>query len=59
MMPPWGGVPGIPIWEATQDMLERLYISAGLGTIRGGPRGVGEGGWGEECLGFLAETAAL
>ena len=34
---PWGGVSGIPIWEETsgqtKETLERLYLSAGLGTL--------------------------
>ncbi len=41
-----------------QDRLERLYLSAGLGTLRYTPGGAGGSSWGEECLGFPAETAA-
>ena len=44
-MIPWGGVSGMSIWEVThgpmKDMLERLYLSAGLGKSWCPPRGVG------------------
>ena len=42
----------------TQDTLEGLYLSAGLGTPRDSPGGAGGSGWGEDCLGFSAEAAA-
>ena len=42
----------------TQDMLEGLYLSAGLGTPRDSPERAGGSGWGEGCLGFSAEAAA-
>ncbi|KAK3520361.1 hypothetical protein QTP70_023832, partial [Hemibagrus guttatus] len=48
---PWGGVLGMPYREEaagkTQDMLERLCLSAGLVTPRG-PSGIAGGSvWGE------------
>ena len=62
-MPPWGGVTGRSIWEEipgqTQDMLEILHLSAGLGMPWNPPKVVGSCGRGEESLGFPAETAAL
>ncbi|KAK3538438.1 hypothetical protein QTP86_003713 [Hemibagrus guttatus] len=53
---PWGGVPGMPHREKapgkTQDTLERLCLSAGLGTPRG-PSGRARGSvWGEGSLGI-------
>ncbi|KAK3554501.1 hypothetical protein QTP70_024406, partial [Hemibagrus guttatus] len=48
---PWRGVPGMPHQEEapgkTQDMLERLCLSAGLGTPRGPSRRPGGSVWGE------------
>ena len=38
------------------DTLERLYLSAGLGTSCVPPGGVGGSGWGEECLNLAAQT---
>ena len=59
---PWGGVSGTANREetsgSTQDTLERLYLSAGLGTPGDSPGGAGGSGWGEDCLGFPAEDAA-
>ncbi len=58
----WGGVLGISIREETpgqtQNTLERLYLSADLGILWYTPEGAGVSSWGEECLGFPAETAA-
>ena len=42
----------------TQDTLERLSLSAGLGTPRDPPGGAGGNSQGEGCLGFPAEAAA-
>ena len=48
------GVPGMPIQEETpgktKNMLERLYLSADLGTSLCLPGRAGGSGWGEECL---------
>ncbi|KAK3517715.1 hypothetical protein QTP70_016131 [Hemibagrus guttatus] len=48
---PWRGVPGMPHWEEapgkTQDTLERLCLSAGLGTPRGPSGRAGGSVWGE------------
>ncbi|KAK3513744.1 hypothetical protein QTP70_028732 [Hemibagrus guttatus] len=50
-MSPWGGVPGMPHWEEapgkTQDTLERLCLSAGLGTPLGPSGRAGGSVWGE------------
>lgn len=50
------------VWEQTsvltQDTLEGLHVSAGLGTAWNSPKGTGEPGWGEGSLVFLAEAAA-
>ncbi len=58
----WGGIPGLSHREETpgktQDMLERLCLSACLATPWGSPRGAGGSVWGEGSLEFLAETAA-
>ncbi|MEQ2194675.1 hypothetical protein XENOCAPTIV_001329 [Xenoophorus captivus] len=49
-------------WEEAQgkaqDTLERLCLSAGLGTPWAPPRGAGGGVWGEGRLGISAEYAA-
>ncbi|KAI3375720.1 hypothetical protein L3Q82_003724 [Scortum barcoo] len=42
----------------TQDTLERLCLSAGLGTPRGPPGRAGGSVWGEGSLGISAQTAA-
>ncbi|KAI3373799.1 hypothetical protein L3Q82_022385 [Scortum barcoo] len=42
----------------TQDTLERLCLSAGLGTPRNPPRRAGGSVWGEGSLGISAQTAA-
>ncbi|KAK3572560.1 hypothetical protein QTP86_000430 [Hemibagrus guttatus] len=48
---PWRGVPGMPHWEEapgkTQDTLERLCLSAGLGMPRGPSGRAGGSVWGE------------
>ncbi|KAK3526553.1 hypothetical protein QTP70_030693, partial [Hemibagrus guttatus] len=50
-MSPWRGVPGMPHWEEapgkTQDTLERLCLSAGLGTPWGPSGRAGGSVWGE------------
>ncbi|KAK3550515.1 hypothetical protein QTP70_000068 [Hemibagrus guttatus] len=50
-MSPWRGVPGVPHREEalgkTQDTLERLCLSGGLGTPRGPSRRAGGSVWGE------------
>ena len=50
---PGGGVLGIPIRGETpgqtQDALERLYVSAGMGRSRCPPGRVGGCSWGGEC----------
>ena len=52
--PPFGGFPGTSDWEEiprqTQNPLEGLYISSGLGTPRDPPGGAGECCWGEGGL---------
>ena len=52
--PSFGGFPGTSDWEETprqtQNPLERLYISSGLGTPRDPPGGAGERCWGEGGL---------
>ncbi|KAK3542076.1 hypothetical protein QTP86_011949 [Hemibagrus guttatus] len=57
-MSPWGGVPGMPHREEapgkTQDTLERLCLSAGLGTPWGPSGGAGGSVWGEGGLGISA-----
>ena len=62
-MPPGrlpGEVPGTSHWEETpgktQDTLERLCLSAGLGTPRGPPGRAGGSGRGQGCLGFSAQA---
>jgi len=54
-MPPLRGFPGTSNWEETlgqtQNPLEGLYISSGLGTPRDPPGGTRECGWGEGSLG--------
>jgi len=51
------GFPGTSDWEETprqtQNPLEGLYISSGLGTPRDPPGGAREGCWGEGSLGAL------
>ncbi|KAI3377238.1 hypothetical protein L3Q82_009150, partial [Scortum barcoo] len=42
----------------TQDTLERLCLSAGLGTPQGPPGRAGGSVWGEGSLGISAQTAA-
>ncbi|KAI3354891.1 hypothetical protein L3Q82_004687 [Scortum barcoo] len=42
----------------TQDTLEKLCLSAGLGTPRGPPGRAGGSVWGEGSLGISAQTAA-
>ncbi|KAI3354637.1 hypothetical protein L3Q82_019141, partial [Scortum barcoo] len=42
----------------TQDTLERLCLSAGLGMPRGPPGRAGGSVWGEGSLGISAQTAA-
>lgn len=42
----------------TQDKIERLYLSAGLGTPQCSPGYAGGSGWLEGGLGFSAWTAA-
>ena len=42
----------------TKDMLERLYLSAGLGTSRCPPGGIGGSGRGEEDLDLSAQAVA-
>ncbi|KAI3374835.1 hypothetical protein L3Q82_021373 [Scortum barcoo] len=42
----------------TKDTLERLCLSAGLGTPRGPPGRAGGSVWGEGSLGIFAQTAA-
>ncbi|KAI3363966.1 hypothetical protein L3Q82_001544 [Scortum barcoo] len=58
----WGGVPGMSHREEasgkTQDTLEKLCLSAGLGTPRGPPGRAGGSVWGEGSLGISAQTAA-
>ncbi|KAK3549179.1 hypothetical protein QTP70_033971 [Hemibagrus guttatus] len=53
---PWRGVPGMPHWEEapgkTQDTLERLCLSAGLGTPRGPSGRAGGSVWREGGLGI-------
>ncbi|KAI3356114.1 hypothetical protein L3Q82_017378 [Scortum barcoo] len=60
--PPRGGVPGMSHREEasgkTQDTLEKLCLSAGLGTPRGPPGRAGGSVWGEGSLGISAQTAA-
>ena len=60
--PPCGGVSGMSNREETsgptQDTLEGLYLSAGLGTPRDSPGRAGGSGWGEGRLGFSVEAAA-
>ena len=61
--PPSGGVSGMSHREetpgSTQDTLEGLYLSAGLGTPQMDPPGrAGGSSWGEGDLGFPAEAAA-
>ena len=60
--PPFGGFPGTSDWEETprqtQNPLERLYISSGLGTPRDPPGGAGERCWGEGGLESPAEPTA-
>ena len=49
------------MWEApgkTQDTLEGLSLSAGLGTPQDHLGRAGRSGWGEGSLGFPAQTAA-
>ena len=52
--PPWGDVSGMSIWEETprktQDTLERLYLSAGLGTPLDPLTGAGGSSRGQESL---------
>ena len=42
----------------TKDMLERLYLSAGLGTSQCPPGGIGGSGRGEEDLDLSAQAVA-
>lgn len=60
--PPLGGVSGLSNREETsgppQDTLEGLHHPADLGTPRGSLGRADGSGWGEDCLGFLAEAAA-
>ena len=53
----------MPIWEETlgqiRDMLEKLYLLAGLGTFWCPPGGVGGSGQGEEHLDLPAQAVAL
>ena len=55
-MPPFTGVPGYSNWEETQNTLEGLHISAGLGTSWDPPGGADEGLWGG--LSFTAQPDA-
>ena len=49
----WTKTPG-----QTQDTLERLCLSAGLGTPQYSPGGGRGGGWGERGLSLFAQSAA-
>lgn len=55
--PPWGGAPGMSVWDRTpgqtQDTLERSYLSASPGTPQDPPSGAAGGGQGEKSLGLL------
>ena len=59
---PFGGFPGTSDGEETlrqtQNPLERLYISSGLGTPRDPPGGAGERCWGEGGLESPGEPTA-
>lgn len=48
------GVSGMSIWEETQrktqDLLEKWYLSTGMGTSWDPLGGAGGGGWWEQCL---------
>ena len=52
-------VSGTSDWEEiqgqTQNMLEGLHISPGLGTLWDPSGGADEHCWGERCLGFIAQ----
>lgn len=56
-MLPWGGAPGMSIWNRSpgqiQDTLERLYLSARLGTAKDPPSAAAGGAQGEKSLGLL------
>ena len=58
----WYVPPGMSHWEEapeqTQDLLEKLYPPAGLGTPRCSPGGARGGGQGERDLGLFALAAA-
>lgn len=55
-VPPFRGVPGMASWvEApglTQDLLEGLYLQAGLGVTRDLPERAGECCWRQGGLGY-------
>ncbi|KAK3523213.1 hypothetical protein QTP86_022937 [Hemibagrus guttatus] len=58
---PWRGVPGMPHQEEapgkTQDTLERLCLSAGLGTPRGPSGRAGGSVWGEGAPGLTGKRS--
>lgn len=61
-MPPYGVDLSMSDWEETlrrtQDTLERLYLSADLGTPWSPPRKAGRGGWGKSFLNLPDQAAA-